>query len=287
MVKDGRIVYLVEFKNGVDRGFNVPDKNTAFLLLGRGTSITDGAVRMLAESGVQVGFCGSGGSPLLAGVDVVFLSPQSEYRPTEYMQAWMRLWLNEPKRLEAAKQFLRIRRESVARHWETNDALRNLGVEPSPAATERFLAGTDKAESATELLAREAEWAKSLYATLAVAFKLDGFRREEGMRRQDGVVATINSFLDHGNYLAYGYAAVALYALGISFSLPLLHGNTRRGALVFDVADLVKDALVMPLAFHLGTARAKDREFRSSLIDTMQQEQVVDFMIDAIKSVLR
>ncbi len=89
MVKEGRLVYLVEHKNGVDRGFNIPDRNTSFLLLGKGTSITDGAVRMLAESGVQVGFCGNGGSPLLAWVDFAFLSPQSEYRPTAYMQSWM------------------------------------------------------------------------------------------------------------------------------------------------------------------------------------------------------
>ncbi|STX45386.1 CRISPR-associated endonuclease Cas1, subtype I-F/YPEST [Legionella gratiana] len=28
-----------------------------------------------------------------------------------------------------------------------------------------------------------------------------------------------------------------------------MHGKTRRGALVFDVADLIKDALILPWAF--------------------------------------
>ncbi len=87
MVKDGRIIYLSAYKDSIDRGFAIPDKNTAFLLLGKGCSITDGAVRLLAESGVLVGFCGSGGSPFLAGVDMAFMTPQSEYRPTEYMQS--------------------------------------------------------------------------------------------------------------------------------------------------------------------------------------------------------
>jgi CRISPR-associated protein Cas1 len=37
--------------------------------------------------------------------------------------------------------------------------------------------------------------------------------------------------------------------LNISFALPGLHGKARRGELVFDIADLIKDVYVMPLAF--------------------------------------
>jgi len=35
----------------------------------------------------------------------------------------------------------------------------------------------------------------------------------------------------------------------ISSALSGLHGKTRRGELVFDIADLIKDVYVMPLAF--------------------------------------
>jgi CRISPR-associated protein Cas1 len=55
--------------------------------------------------------------------------------------------------------------------------------------------------------------------------------------------------LNHGNYLAYGLAATTLWVLGISHSFAVMHGKTRRGALVFDVADLIKDAVVLPWAF--------------------------------------
>jgi hypothetical protein len=54
---------------------------------------------------------------------------------------------------------------------------------------------------------------------------------------------------DHGNYLAYGLGATATWVLGLPHGLAVLHGKTRRGGLVFDVADLVKDALVLPQAF--------------------------------------
>lgn len=37
--------------------------------------------------------------------------------------------------------------------------------------------------------------------------------------------------------------------MGISFAYPMFHGKTRRGALVFDIADTFKDGLSIPVAF--------------------------------------
>ncbi len=90
-----RLIILGNTDAEVEQFFNLPERNTAFLLLGKGTSITDAAVRRLADSNVMLGFCGSGGSPLFSALDITFMVPQSEYRPTEYMQSWMRLWLDE------------------------------------------------------------------------------------------------------------------------------------------------------------------------------------------------
>jgi CRISPR-associated protein Cas1 len=280
MVKDGRVIYLTEFRDGEDRGFNIPDKNTAFLLLGKGTSITDGAVRMLAESGVIIGFCGSGGAPLIAGVDMAFMTPQSEYRPTEYMQAWMRLWMDEERRRNAAKNFMRDRLEFTLESWDKQ------GIVIHDAIVRKFEGGIQSAQNTGQLLSVEGDWAKSLYGVLAKKYKLDDFRREDGKRSREDVPATINGFLDHGNYIAYGYAGVSLYALGISYALPLLHGKTRRGALVFDVADLIKDAMVMPLAFELGSSGIKDQEFRTTLIQQMQIGEATDRMIHTIKETI-
>lgn len=64
MLKDDRIVYLTDNLQPMEHFYNIPEKNTAFLLLGKGSSLTDAAARRLAESNVMVGFCGSGGSPL-------------------------------------------------------------------------------------------------------------------------------------------------------------------------------------------------------------------------------
>ena len=43
--------------------------------------------------------------PLFSSLDLTFLAPQSEYRPTEYMQIWMRAWLEDDARLLMAKYY--------------------------------------------------------------------------------------------------------------------------------------------------------------------------------------
>lgn len=106
MQKDERIVYLTLGNSEIQQYFNVPERNTALLLLGKGSSITDSAARKLAESNVMVGFCGSGGSPLLSTVDFAFLTPHSEYGPTEYMQSWGKKWFDEPSRLRMARELV-------------------------------------------------------------------------------------------------------------------------------------------------------------------------------------
>jgi len=77
MVKDGRVVYLTESKQG-SQYWNIPIANTTVILLGTGTSITQAAVRMLASAGVLFGFSGDGGTPLIAGNEVEWITPQSE-----------------------------------------------------------------------------------------------------------------------------------------------------------------------------------------------------------------
>ena len=167
LVKDDRVVYLTETGESVEQFFNIPYRNTALLMLGKGTSITDAAARKLAEAQVIIGFCGSGGSPLLHAVDAVFSSPQSEYRPTEYMQGWMRLWLDEERRLNAARFFLQARITNTLKFWGNNEALQKHGVEPPLTAAKRLENGAKAACNPSELMGSEAAFAKELYATLA------------------------------------------------------------------------------------------------------------------------
>ncbi len=43
--------------------------------------------------------------PFIFIIRLNILAPQSEYRPTEYMQIWMRAWLEDDARLLMAKYY--------------------------------------------------------------------------------------------------------------------------------------------------------------------------------------
>ncbi|HID70441.1 MAG TPA: type I-F CRISPR-associated endonuclease Cas1, partial [Desulfobacterales bacterium] len=240
MQKSGRVLYLTEERTE-KQYWNIPIANTTVILLGTGTSVTQAAMRMLASAGVLVGFSGGGGTPLIAANEVEWLSPQSEYRPTEYIQGWMSFWFEEEKRLKVAKRFQQLRIEYLQKIWSKDRDLQSEGFFSDSAniaqTLTKFLGRIEHSPSVTDLLLSEAQLTKTLYKIAANCTKQSNF-----IRNFDSV-DDANEFLNHGNYLAYGLAATTLWVLGIPHGFAVMHGKTRRGALVFDVADLIKDAL--------------------------------------------
>ncbi len=281
MQKDGRVLYLTEAKEE-KQYWNIPIANTTVILLGTGTSITQAAVRMLASAGVLIGFSGGGGTPLIAANEIEWLSPQSEYRPTEYVQSWLSFWFDEGKRLQVAKKFQQLRIEYLKRIWGKDRELQAEGFSVDDKDIEQalnlFAAKIGHCENVTNLLLVEAQLTKSLYKSAATRTKQIDF-----VRNYDSA-DNANAFLNHGNYLAYGLAATTLWVLGIPHGFAVMHGKTRRGALVFDVADLVKDTLILPWAFICAKEQATEQEFRQQCLQNFTQHQALDFMFDAVKS---
>lgn len=62
-----------------------------------------------------------------------------------------------------------------------------------------------------------------------------------------------------------------------------MHGKTRRGALVFDIADIVKDAIVLPLAFICANENASEQEFRQECLNYFTDHHALDTMFDVVK----
>jgi CRISPR-associated protein Cas1 len=288
LVNGGRVEYVTdEGKHSLY--WNIPIGNTTSVLLGTGTSITQAAMRDLSKAGVMVGFCGGGGTPLFSAnekdVEIAWFSPQSEYRPTEYLQAWVRFWFDDGLRLAAAKAFQRARLERVAQHWCGNRVLLDAGFVMTKEllfpALEASGASLETAPDNMALLTEEARLTKRLFKFASNAVDYGDFVRA----KQGGGSDPANRFLDHGNYLAYGLGATATWVLGLPHGLAILHGKTRRGGLVFDVADLIKDAVVLPQAF-VSAARGDDEQaFRQACIDAFAASGSLDFMIDTLKSV--
>ncbi|WP_372761884.1 type I-F CRISPR-associated endonuclease Cas1f [Pseudoalteromonas sp.] len=282
MQKDGRVLYLSEAKNE-NQYFNIPIANTTVLLLGNGTSITQAAMRMLAQAGVLVGFCGGGGTPLHMACEVEWLTPQSEYRPTEYLHGWLQFWFDDEKRLLAAKTIQQARINYLQRVWSKDRDLTSEGFdfhsEQIQHALTTFQARTAAATKQAELLLTEAQLTKVLYKYAANNTGANTFKRQHQSTDK------ANDFLNHGNYLAYGLAASCLWVLGIPHGFAVMHGKTRRGALVFDIADLIKDAQVLPWAFICAKENATEQEFRQQVLQAFTDHKSLDFMFDTVKQI--
>lgn len=282
MQKDGRVLYLTETTKE-NSYFNIPIANTTVLLLGTGTSITQAAMRLLSQAGVLVGFCGGGGTPLYMGCEIEWLTSQSEYRPTVYLQGWIKFWFDEDKRLAAAKHIQTERLAFIKKVWSKDKELKIEGFvfndDRLEAAFDSFTTKTNMAKDQTNLLTTEAHLTKALYRFAAQNTRKKDFVRQ----RQSNDLA--NHFLDHGNYLAYGLAASCLWVLGIPHGFAVMHGKTRRGALVFDVADLIKDALVLPWAFICAKEKATEQVFREQVLQAFISHRAMDFMFNTVKAI--
>ena len=286
LVNAGRVEYVTD-QGKESLYWNIPIANTTAIMLGTGTSITQAAMRELAKAGVLVGFCGGGGTPLYSGnevqVDVSWLLPQSEYRPTEYLQQWVSFWFDDQKRLEAAKRFQLERIKQIRKHWLSAKIQNESFVLPSDQlenALKRFEDKMQTCVSTQDLLSLEATTTKTLYKLACNATQYGDFTRSDRGNSTD----IANRFLDHGNYLAYGLAATACWVIGLPHGLAVLHGKTRRGGLVFDVADIIKDALILPQAFIAAMAGDDETEFRQRCLNQFRTAHALDVMIDTLQS---
>ncbi|HRK86820.1 type I-F CRISPR-associated endonuclease Cas1f [Alcaligenes sp. SDU_A2] len=287
LVNGGRVEYVTDAGKR-SLYWNIPIANTTSILLGTGTSVTQAAMRELAKAGVLVGFCGGGGTPLFAvnemDVEVAWLTPQSEYRPTEYLQAWVSFWFDDHLRLKAALALQKLRLEFLRVQWGKRE-IREAGFQVDLTGLGTLLDAAGRAmqnsETVMHLLTEEARLTKALFKLAVAAVGYGDFTR--GKRGQG--LDPANRFLDHGNYLAYGLGATACWVLGLPHGLAVLHGKTRRGGLVFDAADLVKDAIILPQAFLSAMRGDEEQAFRRQCIESLTRSESLDFMIDSLKDI--
>lgn len=289
-VEGRRIVYHIsddEFR----REYNIPHVNLAVLFIGQGTSITQEAMRLLGEEGVHLAVTGTGGTPLHMG-------GLTTYTSTRHFRELLPIYLDEGRSLRAAKVVMRDRTERMRKIGGAL-ASRRLSLRDTSPLSKICKSFDDRLASVAtiaELLGVEGQYSKACYKYFAEASGLSNpgaFRREAGIgdSKEDATAQDsfrlINRLIDHGNYLAYGMAGAALWALGIPPHMSVFHGKTRAGGLVFDLADAFKDAFVLPTAF--AAVRDKrdadpEKTFRGRLIAAFDDRHV---LAEAIATVER
>ncbi|OCX62052.1 hypothetical protein BFP70_14440 [Thioclava sp. SK-1] len=286
-VEGDRVVYHIT-DDEMQRHFNIPHVNLAVLFLGQGTSISQPAMRLLAEEGVHVAVTGSGGAPLHMG-------SLTTYTATRHFRALLPIYLDPALSLCAAKAVMRDR---LVRMREFGAAgaqkyLRQRETQQLSKLCARFNETLAQAADVQQLLGYEGQFSKACYAEFA---RYAGLGKETPFRREAGtggeaqdVAGRVNRLIDHGNYLCYGMAGAALWALGIPPHMSVFHGKTRAGGLVFDLADSFKDALVLPLAFSLAKEKnlsEAERVFRARLIQSFDDREVLKLAIASVERML-
>ncbi|MDM8565031.1 type I-F CRISPR-associated endonuclease Cas1f [Candidatus Halobeggiatoa sp. HSG11] len=268
---DEKIVYN-QAKKGITQYLSLPIANTNIILMGTGTSITQAAMRIMAENGVMLAVVGGGGTPL-------YLASQSEYRPNEYFFAYLKKWQDPIQCLEMAKQLQLQRINFVEKQWQRL----NIELEAVIAAGETFQQKIKLAKDNEQLRGYEANYAKKLYAVQIKHLNIEKFTRKPGKKDETDV---FNSYLDHARYLAYGLAAVTLWVLGIPHSMAVSHGATRRGALVFDLADVIKDGIVMPVAMSYAKNDEPRNKMRKRCIAEFNNSKTLDVLFNCMKQLI-
>ena len=277
-VEGDRIVYYIK-DDEHHRLYNIPHVNLAVLFMGQGTSISQDAMRLLGEEGVHLAVTGSGGSPLHMG-------SLTTYTATRHFREMMPIYLNPERSLAAAKTVMwdrAVRMKTIGSAYTT----RFLRVRDTSALTticRKFEADLGGVRDIQQLLGVEGQFSKACYAEFA---RLSGLSKTQTFRRDAGSggapdpkdpIRQVNHLIDHGNYLCYGMAGAALWALGVPPHMSVFHGKTRAGGLVFDLADGFKDALVLPLAFASTLSKRDERPektFRARMIDVFDDREIL------------
>jgi CRISP-associated protein Cas1 len=289
-VEGDRVVYHIT-DDEHHREYNIPHVNLAVLFIGQGTSISQSAVRLLGEEGVHLAVTGSGGTPLHMG-------SLTTYSATRHFRELLPIYLDPAKSLLAAKAVMRDRTARM-RHIGGAGAKKWLRIRDVNALNKicsRYETNLDSCANITQLLGFEGLFSKACYAEFSGYSGLSKeriFRREAGTGKPErgdaDPVRLVNRLIDHGNYLCYGMAGAALWALGIPPHMSVFHGKTRAGGLVFDLADSFKDALVLPIAFSFATqkdAKEAEKTFRGRLINTFDDREILKQAIATVERMI-
>ncbi|MCN9242703.1 type I-E CRISPR-associated endonuclease Cas1e [Streptomyces sp. RY43-2] len=228
----------------------LPTAALSCVLLGPGTSITARALATLARHGTTVLVTGSGGVRCYAGA-----------QPDSLSTTWL---------------------ERQARSW-ANDSLR-LAV-ATAMYEKRFGAGTVPPGTTLEQLrGMEGQRVKAQYRILAQQYKIGRFRRAYDpaqWHEQDPV----NLALSSANTCLYGIVHAAILALGCSPALGFVHSGNQQ-ALVYDIADLYKAQLTIPLAFSLHASTNPEAEARRSFRDGLRLFRLLPRIVHDIQELL-
>jgi CRISPR-associated protein Cas1 len=195
--------------------FPVPCANLALLMLGPGVTITHAAISVLADHGCLVAWCGEEGVRFYA-------LGTGETRSASNLLHQARMWAREDLRMKVVRRLYRLR------FPETLD----------PELTIRQIRGMEGAR------VRDA-YARASRET-GVPWTGRRYTRQKWKNTDP-----VNRALSTANSCLYGICHAAIVSAGFSPALGFVHTG-KMLSFVYDIADLYKTEITIPLAFDVA-----------------------------------
>lgn len=229
----------------------IPAAAFSVLLLGPGTDVTHRAVELIGDMGVCMIWVGEKGVRYYAGG-----------RPLTHRSA---LLLKQAELVSNQRGHLDVVRAMYAMRFPGEDVSK---------LTMQQLRGREGAR------VRKAYYA----ASKKTGISWDG-RDYDPQHFETG--SPVNQALTAGNACLYGLAHAVIFALGCSPGLGFVHVG-HENSFVYDIADLYKAELVIPLAFEVAAENPPDLPsvMRRKMRDAMTNARILERMVKDIRTLL-
>lgn len=228
----------------------VPVAALAVLMLGPGTAITHAAMIACADNGCSVVFCGEAGVRLYA-------SGSGETKRAANLMDQAKAWADHNLHMQVVRRMYRMRFANVLDESLTLEQVRGMeGV--------RVREAYSKLSSETGIA-----WSGRAYSG-------------------DWSAATpVNRALSTANACLYGLCHAAIVSVGLSPGLGFVHtGKTL--AFVYDVADLYKVEVTVPIAFRCasGPLAGLEGRTRKACRDTFRRTKLLERIVPDMQRAL-
>ena len=248
---NGTVAVFSAEDHGLQRVY-LPIASIAAMLLGPGVAITTRAAGQICKDGTAIALVGSGGVRCYGALTHNDLT-------TRWLHAQAAAWADKTTRTETARWL-------YARRF----------ADPEIAA----------GKTIAQLRGLEGHRVKAAYRTFGRQYNLPFQRAYTNHDNEDyEALDSVNKALNAGNQVLYGIVHATILALGASPALGFIHSGSQR-SFVFDIADLYKLEISVPLAFKYGRLDNPDPVVRRRFREKYRALRLAPRIVNDIRGAL-
>lgn len=231
-----------------DETESVPAATLSTLLLGPGTRITHAAVSLAAENGCSMLWTGENMTRFYAGATPLSTST--------------RLLVQQARLAVSSRKTVKVARRMFSKRFPDVDVSNT---------------------SMRDLLSMEGRRVKKAYVAEAKRTGVPWSGRQQQGPNRDPV----NLALSAAGVTMYGIVQSIIISLGCSPALGFIHRNNQR-AFVFDIADLYRTEMLLPLSFDLAAQHVPDiggavrKTLRNRMVETMFMKRCTNDILEIL-----